>query len=356
MNMQQEPLVSVITPVYNGGEFIVECIESVLNQTYRNYEYIIVNNCSTDQTLQIARRYAKQDIRLQIHSNSRLVPVIENHNIAFGLISPKTRYCKVVSADDFLFPECLARLVEFAEANPTAGVIGSYQLSGAYVRWQGFSYQAPLIPGVELCRRIFLGKDKTFGFGSPTSLLYRADLVRSSDAFYPNASPHSDTSACFKFLRNSDFGFVHQVLSYERIHAETQSTTSAQINRYASACLNDLIEYGPFYLDAHELELEMKRRLRDYHRFLAVNWLLRFRDKAFWSYHKSRLQELGYPLRRAELIRAAIVTAAKHILNPGHASRKLRDLLSSRSGAIASQARPPASSQLQEPTKTAGAV
>ena len=201
MNTTQQPLVSVVTPVYNGEAFLAECIESVLKQTYENYEYIIVNNCSTDQTLRIALEYAKQDSRIRVHNNEKFVTVIEDHNIAFSLISSEAKYCKVVSADDFLFPECIKRMVELAEANPSVGIVGSYQLSGDRVRWQGFRYPRAVLSGVEMCRMIFLGGEKTcgfgspFGFGSPTSLLYRADLVRRNSAFYPNESPHSDSSA-----------------------------------------------------------------------------------------------------------------------------------------------------------------
>ncbi len=58
------PLVCVLTPVYNGADFIEQCIESVLAQSFTNYEYIIINNCSTDNTLEIARRYAAKDSRI----------------------------------------------------------------------------------------------------------------------------------------------------------------------------------------------------------------------------------------------------------------------------------------------------
>jgi glycosyltransferase involved in cell wall biosynthesis len=324
MSTTQQPLVSVVTPVFNGEDFLAECIESVLKQTYQNYEYIIVNNCSTDRTLQIASDYAKKDSRIRVHNNERFVAVIANHNIALGLISPEAKYCKVVSADDFLFPDCIKQMVKLAEANPSVGIVGSYQLSGDLVRWQGFRYPRAVLSGVEMCRQVFLGGDKTFGFGSPTSILYRADLVRSSAEFYPNASPHSDTSACFACLQSSDFGFVYEVLSFERTHPETQSSASAQMNRYSSANLNDVICYGPLYLDKDELEQKVAETLKSYHRFLAVNYFCASRGKEFWDYHRSRLAELGYPLKRFALLRAAVITVMEESVNPGHAIAKLR--------------------------------
>jgi glycosyltransferase involved in cell wall biosynthesis len=325
---ESQPLVSVITPVYNMGQFLPECIESVLTQTYKNFEYIIVNNCSTDNTFEIASTYAKKDSRVRVHNNEKFVGVIENHNIAFRLISPAAKYCKVVSADDFIFPDFIERTVEVAEANPSVGIVGSYQLSGNYIKWQGFPYPKAVLPGHDICRRIFLGGDPTFGFGSPTSIMYRADLVRDSGGFYPNASPHADTSACFKCLVHADFGFVYQLLSYERTHGGTQSSKSAEINRYAPAYLNDLIQYGPFCLTKEEFEEKLKEVLNGYHRFLAMN-MIRFRGKEFWDYHKSRLEELGYPVKLFELLRALVIRGLRELLNPEQAVRKFRKRSSS---------------------------
>jgi glycosyltransferase involved in cell wall biosynthesis len=319
----EQPLVSVLTPVYNGADFLVQCIESVLAQNYQNYEYIIVNNCSTDRSLEIASAYAKKDKRIRVHNNQDFVGVIENHNIAFRLISPAAKYCKVVSADDYLFSDYLTRTIEVAEANPRVGIIGSYQLSGAYIKWQGFDYPGAVIAGRELCRRIFLGGDPTFGFGTPTSLTYRADLVRKSKAFYPNPSPHADTSACFKCLSESDFGFVHQVLSYERTHDATQSSASARLEKYSPAYLNDLQQYGPSYLDQAELDRLMHEKLGRYYDFLAVDYIIGFRGKDFWTYHQERFAELGYPLSRVLLLKSAVTHLARELLNPVRAMKKL---------------------------------
>src|SRR5260221_13190246 len=156
MNIEEQPLVSVLTPVYNGGNFLAECIESVLSQTYQNFEYIIVNNCSQDRNLEIAQQYAAKDRRIKIHNNETFVGVIDNHNLAFGLMSAQARYCKVVSADDQIFPDCISHMVELAEANPSVGIVGCYQLSGGVVRWQGFRYPAFVVPGRELGRQFLL--------------------------------------------------------------------------------------------------------------------------------------------------------------------------------------------------------
>jgi glycosyltransferase involved in cell wall biosynthesis len=341
VSASREPLVSVVTPVYNGADFLAECIESVLGQTFTNFEYLIVDNCSTDRSLEIALSFAKKDDRIRVHRNERFVGVIDNHNIAFNLISRAAKYCKVVSADDFLFADCLSRMIGFAEANPSVGIVGSYQLAGSGdVNFQGFQYPRAVFAGREICRRIFLDGRPSFGFGDPTSILYRADLVRSSKAFYPNQSPHADTSACFAYLRNSDFGFVYQVLSYQRIHTETQSSRSAQINRYASAYLSDLIQYGPSYLSQEELDRVLKRQLASYHRFLAVN-ALPFKGKDFWNYHKGRLEELGHPLRLAAVLKAAAITILREMLNPERALRKLRKRIVSQSRDAIAQAAPP---------------
>lgn len=320
MNILEEPLVSVVTPVYNGENFLAECIESVLEQTYRNFEYIIVNNCSKDRSLEIAQSYAKKDPRIQVHTNKSFVGVIENHNIAFRLISAKSKYCKVVSADDWLFPECITRLVGLAETNPSVGLVGSYQLSGAgpdwrrwQVRWDEIPYPSAVVSGREVCRSHLLGGP--YIFGTPTSLLYRADLIRSEADFYPNSTAEADTSACYKSLRKADFGFVHQVLSYERVHEVRQTTTSKFLNAYLSSTISDLLTYGPAYMTGAEIEKRLGKLLDEYYTFLAASYA-RLRNKDFWRYHKARLKELGHPLDVLKLSRALLARLPNLLLNP----------------------------------------
>src|SRR4029453_14575342 len=111
MNSKTGPLVSVVTPVYNSGEFLRECIESVLSQTYENWEDTLPNNASTDGTLDIAEEYRRRDSRIRVFSNETLLPNIASHNKAFGLISENSKYCKVVSGDDWIYSECLEKMI-----------------------------------------------------------------------------------------------------------------------------------------------------------------------------------------------------------------------------------------------------
>jgi glycosyltransferase involved in cell wall biosynthesis len=320
MSLHEEPLVSVVTPVYNGADYLAECIQSVLKQTYKNYEYIIVNNCSTDRTLEIALDYAKQDSRIRVHSNAQFVGVMENHNIGLKLISPAAKYCKVLCADDFIFPECLMRMVELAEANPSVGIVGSYQLSGSgtngrkwCVKWTELPYPSTVIPGHEICRYQLL--NGVYVFGTPSSTLYRADMVRECGDFYPTSSPHADTSACYKHLQRTDFGFVHQVLSYERVHEAAISATCRRLNTYESSWLSDLVQYGPFYLTREEFETRSKKILAYYYGFLAKSVFQR-RDREFWNHHKSSLAECGHPLSNIRLAKGVCLILLDLILNP----------------------------------------
>lgn len=325
MSILEDPHVSIVTPVYNGEPYLAECIESVLAQTYTSWDYTIVNNCSTDGTLAIAQRYARQDHRIRVHTNQNFLPIIENNNAAVRLISPDSKYCKNLSADDWLFPECIARMVELAEANPSVGLVGAYQLSGSsdksYVRTtRGLPYSSTIISGQQIAREHLLGRLDVLG--NPTSNLYRADLVRRTDSFYPNAAAEADVSACYECLRVSDFGFVHQILSYERLHLGQITNTSKSLNAYLGSKMSDLQTYGPDVLTREEMERRICELTKEYYAFLAFS-ALQLREKSFWSYHSERLRELRRPLNKFKLAQAIAVLLLDQLLNPKRTSGKV---------------------------------
>jgi glycosyltransferase involved in cell wall biosynthesis len=293
-----EPLVMLLTPVFNGEEFLRECIESVLAQTYSNWEYLIVNNRSTDRTLEIAQEYAGKDPRIRIHDNVDFLPRMQNINNAFRRTSSESKFCKMVLADDWIFPECLEKMISLAENHPSVGIVGAYGLAGTRVLWQALPYPSPLVDGRRLARETLLGN--SYALGSPTSLLFRSDCVRSRDPFYDESNPHGDYQACLDLLQNCDFGFVHQVLTYTRERANSGTSFSRQFNTHLLEDLNSLLRQGPVFLNNDELQRLLKQWQWDYYFFLAES-VFCLREREFWQYHLTRLRELGHPLNFARL-------------------------------------------------------
>jgi glycosyltransferase involved in cell wall biosynthesis len=316
---QIEPLVSVVTPVYNGQKYLADSIDSVLSQTYQNWEYVIVNNRSTDRTLDLAERYAERDARIRVHTNHEFVNRGENHNIAFRKISPLSKYCKVLHADDWLFSNCISEMVRVAEANPSVGVVGAYGLNGVRVTWDGLPYPSTVTQGKEICRKVLLGG--IYVFGSPTSHLIRSDFIRSRNAFYNTNEFHlawMDQEACYEVLQSSDFGFVHQVLTYSREHDQsaTASLSRTGLNTDLPSQLNILTNYGPIYLSREEYEKRLKAVLQNYYSFLGQSVFFHLREKQFWNYHRKALNHTGFSLSLLRLTKASVLEIIDTLFNP----------------------------------------
>ncbi len=284
--VSERPLVWVVTPVYNGERFLRETIESVLAQTYDEWRYVIVDNCSTDRTAEIAADYAARDERISLSRNGEFLSIIANWNHALERLPADPKYCKVVHADDTLFPECLERMVGVAESDPRVGLVTSYAVWGDEVRHVGVPYPQEIVSGREICRAALEGR--SYVFGSPTSVLIRADLVRARTRFYNEENFHADTEACFDLLRTTDLGFVHQVLTRTRLHDESMAPLGSRINTFHGGWLTILTKYGASYLEPEEYRRQLVRRFWRYGVFLAKALVRgKFRDTRFRNHHRA---------------------------------------------------------------------
>ena len=140
---------------------MAQCIESVLAQTYSAFEYILVDNCSTDGSGEIAEKYARRDPRIRLIRRSQLLSQVQNYNRALAEISEASQYCKIVQADDFIFPECLRVDGEAFEQSETIGLVSSYGLKGNVVRGSGFPYRTTPFSGKKWLACIF-GPESSF--------------------------------------------------------------------------------------------------------------------------------------------------------------------------------------------------
>jgi glycosyltransferase involved in cell wall biosynthesis len=297
------PLVTVVTPFYNTARYLAECIDSVLAQSYEQWEYLLVDNCSTDGSAEIARSYAARDPRIRVIPNPTHLSQVANYNAALAHVGPAAAFCKVVQADDWLFPDCLREMVAVADAHPRVGLVSSYRIKGTELTNVGIPYPVTVIAGREICRRHL--QESVFLFGSATSVMFRADIVRARVPFYAEGRLHEDTDACYEILEHADFGFVHQVLSFSRV--ETNSI-SGRARDHGPAYLDRVIAletHGPRYLSPAELDASRRQWWSLYYEILGKG-LLNGRDQDFWAYHERGLRTIGRSISRPRVWGGAI--------------------------------------------------
>lgn len=312
-----QPLVSVVTPVYNGGKYLTQCIESVVSQNYDNWEYIIVNNCSTDESLDIANRYAQRDSRIKVYSTTELLKATANFNYSLQQISASSKYCKIVHADDWLFPDCLRQMVKVSEAHPSVVLVSSYRLIGQKVGNDCLSYPSFVIPGGDAGRSFLLGKYNVFG--NPSATMIRADVIRNRGGLLyeeeGNVHQSVDCQVCLEVLKNGDLGFVHQVLTFSREHADSISSKIGSFAAYHPERLHLIKQYGGVYLTPEQYAFAWKTGVSAYARALALNVFLA-KGKKFWQFHRTELQKLGCSIGPFRLGIEAVRVVANMMLQP----------------------------------------
>lgn len=318
----------MVTPVYNGGDYLRECIESVITQRYGNWRYTIVNNCSTDDSLQIAQDYARRDSRIRVHDNADFLPIIDNHNHALSLIDPDSAYCKPLMADDWLYPECIETMVRCALTQPSIGLVSTCASTGnnkiLYDRLPPADSHTgsptTVLAGSIACRISLL--EGRYFFGSPTTMLIRADLIRKRTPFYNPVNLHPDEESCYDILQESDFAFVRQPLAFVRVHERSQTSSVHGLESMFAARLYALAKYGRVYLTDEEFQRRYRDRLGQYYAKLAVA-AVELRGGKFWKFHRTMLIQLGAPLDRLRLTYAIASHVARRLASPGSLVRGL---------------------------------
>jgi glycosyltransferase involved in cell wall biosynthesis len=323
---QSEPLVSVVTPVYNTDDFLEQAIRSVLAQTHSNFEYVICDNHSTDRTGEIARDYALKDSRIRVVTPPQFLRQAQNFNYALCQMSSESVYCKMLLADDWLYPECVKSMVALAETNPQIAMVSAYRLIENEVSGYGLSVEKSVISGREACRMYFL--DGIFLFATNSSVIYRSDVVRArAPEFHPEERVFFDTDAAFLILEDRDFGFIHQVLSFSRFQP---GSLSDEIQYYYPQVIDRLLvlaEHGSKYLTPEELATCVSNIQSYFYECLGREWIRdRFKPRTnkFWEYQRRCLKTVGQTIRPELLALGAARAVLKTLASPLDVARALR--------------------------------
>ena len=123
MKQKNKPKISVIMSVYNSEKYLVESIESILNQTFEDFEFIIINDGSTDGSLDIIKKYQKKDKRIILIDNKKNLGLIKSLNK--GLEKSRGKYIARMDSDDISLHERFKKQINFLEHNESVFLIGT---------------------------------------------------------------------------------------------------------------------------------------------------------------------------------------------------------------------------------------
>lgn len=243
----RKPLVSVVIPTFNQAKFLGQALDSLLRQTYRHWEAIVVNDGSTDNTIAVLNEYAQRD--------SRIKPVTRANGGITSALNEGLKHCcgeyfSWLSSDDLYYPEKLEVLAGAFESltEDYALVYGSFDLlreQTGQIEQQPFAQ--PLTAGAEFPEAL------KFDFVDGCSMLIRMDVMREVGGFNPCYRHSQDMELWMRIAcRGYRFGLVNKKVAIRRVHVEQSSTTNMIHCRYDAA---RMINY---YLEHFHL-LEMYR-------------------------------------------------------------------------------------------------
>lgn len=212
----KEPLVSWLMPVYNAENSLAVAMESMLNQTYGNTEIVIINDCSSDDSGEILRRYAKQNPQIKIYENEKNMGVALSLNR--GLKLCRGKYIARMDADDFSYPERIEKQVEFMETNEDVGILGSSICEVHSEKKLHIQTFYPTDPEELRCRLLF-----NIQAVHPT-IMFRARIIKDFNIEYPN-SPAEDYALFASLILKVKMANLKDILLDYYVGNDNQTTT-----------------------------------------------------------------------------------------------------------------------------------
>jgi len=234
----KNPKVSVLMPAYNAEEYIGEAIESILNQTFTDFECIIIDDCSKDKTWDIIQEYAKKDKRIRPFKNEKNLKLSATLNKGIGLC--RAEYIARMDADDWCYPYRLEKQYTVISTNSNIGILGG-TMEVCNESLEVKNIRKYHITNEEIRKYIF----KYSPFCHATTI-YRKDIVQSVGGYNIDLYDAEDYDLYFRIGKISEFRNIDDVLYKMRYNENSVSNTRARRQEILTLYirLKAVLEYG----------------------------------------------------------------------------------------------------------------
>ncbi|MBS1650685.1 MAG: glycosyltransferase [Bacteroidetes bacterium] len=271
------PLVSVIMPVYNAELFLKRAIDSMLMQTYSTFEFIIIDDGSTDNSNTIIKNYSDKQIKLiENKENKGLI-----YSLNIGINEAKGKYIARMDADDISYPKRIEKQVNFLETHPTIGVLGTF--INDTIKYK--IYKNKQLTSNDLKARLIFDN----AFYHPT-VMFRASALKENKILYDQNYKHAeDYNLWIKLMSVTDFAILQEPLLYYENHSH-QVSSKHSIEQENSIFKTQDNFFNSIQLHFTDEELELHKKLfynqfeyTENHLIKIEAWLIKLKSNLFFQ-------------------------------------------------------------------------
>lgn len=266
-------MVTIVLPTYNGEKYIRQSIESVIGQTYKEWELIVIDDCSTDHTNQIVKEYVKKDHRVKLYKNLQNLRLPSSLNVGFK--KSRGQYLIWTSDDNLFKPEALETLRNRLRDNPKLGLVFSDM---DYIDSEGriIGHTPPIYSVNEIFYRNIVG----------ASFMYRREVYQNIGDYNNQKFLVEDYDYWLRIARKFDIQYVEKSLYLYRQHKGSLTETK---NHDMLDAKVKLLEEG---LNATELNQEIKAMI--------------YRELAIANFSLDRFDQMKFYIKKLRCIQKSI--------------------------------------------------
>lgn len=296
MSVQKVPYISIIVPVYNAENYLETCIKSILDQSFDNFELIMVDDCSSDYSLEICRCFERTDARIKVIHAERNAGAGAARNIGISLA--RGTYLTFVDSDDTIDKDILRKAAQKAAETESDLVVWG-MVEEYYAQDGRLSYTKTVKPEkmngsvVDSIWENVISLEKRTLLGYQCNKLYRLAIIRNNDIRFEHTVLYEDYFFTMAVLRKSTTIAVVPEVGYHYAKRMNNSLTTQFVADYFSLSRRRVREMLDFYLENDKCTSEVEKILASIYVRYVVSAIQRNFEKNSGMKHADRKKWLS---------------------------------------------------------------